>query len=254
MTNYKLVLCYFGKYYSGSQYQPGKRTVEGDLKGVAKKVFKKPFSLTLSGRTDSGVHALGQVCNVKVDSSIKAENVKLAFNRYLNEYLNVISVEIKDSDFNAQFSAKKRTYRYCFYSKRPPIYLRDFMTKINFNFDENKMDIFSQYLLGEKDFINFRNSGSFTSSTIRTIYEFKFTKKYEKSIYDEFYEYYELEISANGFLYRMVRNLVGAIFEVLQDKKSFKEFELLTENKIDKKEYKYTTAKPEGLCLINITY
>lgn len=239
----------------GFQQQPSPlRTVEGEFKSSFRKTFKRNISINPAGRTDCGVHALGQVLNFKMDKEIHPEKLKIALNANLPEDIRVLSTEIVPDNFHARYSSKSRTYYYYFTQNLIPPFLQRYVTVVKYDFDFSMTPDICQTLIGEHDFSNFRSKGSFQSSTIKTIYDFKMTKTDMMTLNSEPLNYplYTISITGSGFLYKMVRNVVGSVFEVLRGKRSVVELRQQLSEK--KKAFLYTTVPAQGLWLIKVEY
>lgn len=232
--------------------QSNARTVEGELQRSLKKLFGKFIKFNSAGRTDSGVHAEGQVINFYVDTDLGTDKIRLALNHYLPSDIRCLYVYEADEDFHARFSAKSRTYFFHFTDYQIPLYLQPRIVKTSWKPDCANFDSISRTLLGSHDFKNFRNLGSNESSTIRTVYECNLETLTLPLLYIERFQFYRFAITANGFLYRMVRNIVGAFFEVLRGKQSLDSFSSLLN--LGFEPYLYTTAPAHGLSLIKVDY
>jgi tRNA pseudouridine38-40 synthase len=253
LNNYKLTLAYQGTDFCGFQFQPGKKTVENNIVEALKKVFKKEIKITAAGRTDSGVHAQGQVINFFATQTIVENNLKKALNSILDHRIIVKHVELVDQKFNARRSAKSRVYKYLFSSQEVPLYLADFIPRIRFKPKISTLNKLSETLCGTHDFINFRNTGSQEKNTLRTMHACSFSQVQVPDIYQDGHDfvYFELVLQANAFLYKMVRNIAGALFEVLKGKQTLDSFAAMLANKST---YRYTTALAKGVCLVQVLY
>lgn len=253
---YKVVFAYKGTSFSGFQKQPGKlRTVEGEfLEGLSKIVGKRVGAVVASGRTDAGVHAEGQVISFVSDCGIPPGNILRALNSVLPRDITVHKVEEVETRFHARYSAKSREYRYLFTDDRSLFFLDEFVTKIEFKPKIELFPFFSQYVVGTHDFSLFRCKGSTEFSTIKRIFQFELFEYKYPTVYNVeiAYPIYCLRIVGNSFLYKMVRNLAGAIFEVLRGKRNVEEFAAMLQPHPEP--YKFTTAPPTGLCLYRVNY
>lgn len=178
MRNIKLTIEYDGTDYCGWQKQPGRKTVQQEIDDAVFKITNERTVIYGSGRTDSGVHALGQVANFKTGSGLSAEQFQKALNTVLPEDISIIDAkEVKDS-FHSQFGSKGKIYLYM-------ILNRDFRSAVNRNrywrvnneIDLDKMNIAAQHLLGSHDFKVFAHSGITVKSTLRTVKRIKLYKK-----------------------------------------------------------------------------
>lgn len=205
--NVKLVLSYNGANYCGWQIQPNGVSVQGVVTDAIFKLTGKKVTLIGSGRTDAGVHALGQIANFKIEGcSVPPEKFYKALNTLLPSDIRACESELADNDFNARKSAKNKTYRYSFYyseTENPLIngIALALQKKPNFSLMRKCAEI----LKGKHDFKCFNASGSGAKTTVREIYEIDFIKK-------DFGFF--VEVTGNGFLYNMVRTLAGTLLEV----------------------------------------
>ena len=253
LKKFKCNIQYNGTNFNGFQCQPDKRTVETELRNALSK-FIQFENFSYAGRTDSGVHALGQVIVFSTSQKIEGKNIHRAMTSCVSKDINVMNVEECNTLFHARKSAKSRTYKYLFASQLIPIYVEPFITKINFEPVLNELDEIQSIFKGKHDFIKFRATGSSTKTTIRTVNHLKIRKVISPDLFNlkSQFEYYEIEIQADGFLYKMVRNIVGAIFEILKKRKKCDELlDYLNQNNDN---YRFMTAKAKGLCLVKVNY
>ncbi len=205
-----LTVCYDGTNFNGYQIQPNKRTVEEVLNSAIFSLTGERVKSIASGRTDSGVHALAQKVHFDTNSKIPPKNFAPALNSILPSDVKIVSSKKVDDNFNARYFAKKKTYRYsCYVSKfENPLYER-YKTLINKMPDLNLMKECAKIIEGVHDFKCFVASGSSVKSTVREIYSIKIIKK--GNLLD-------FEICGNGFLYNMVRIIVGTLIFVGEGK------------------------------------
>jgi tRNA pseudouridine38-40 synthase len=254
LINYKVTFSYFGKDYCGFQFQPRQLTVEAKILDALAEIFKKRIKITVAGRTDTGVHAAGQVFNFRVTQEIAEENLLLGLNSHLPKDIRIKKIEKTDFGFNARRSALSREYQYLFYYNDIfPYYLDQVAVRIKFKPDESLFAKISEELLGKHDFVNFRKLGSNEASTYRTIDKFELTKVRFNDIFDNNTSYllYKVIVRADSFVYGMVRNLVGAIWQVLKNKRTLSEFNALLNNE---NKFSYSMAPAKGLTLVKVNY
>lgn len=203
--NIKIIIEYDGSHYSGWQKQQNLSTIQGKIEEAIKKITGEEIEIFASGRTDAGVHALGQVANFEIESKIPAEKFKFAINQHLPEDIRVLSSEKTIAGFHARFSAKRKTYLYRIQTgevRRP--FERNLSYFVKGDLDIEKMIDCAKYLIGEHDFSSFKSEGSSARHFVREIYSLDVRRK-EDII--------EIEISGNGFLYNMVRIIAGTLIE-----------------------------------------
>lgn len=239
-----LKIAYDGTDFCGYQVQPNKRTVESELKLALDGLLKEDVKLVASGRTDSGVHALSQCVHFDTQTKIPVKNLKDAINSTLPKDLRVISSKKVSSDFSARYSCKKKTYRYsCYLSKTENPMLERYKTLVEYPLDIDKMKAVSKTLEGEHDFKCFLKTGSSVKTTVRTIYSIKIVKKGSSL---DFY------VTGNGFLYNMVRIIVGTLLAVGEGK--LDEKSVATALQTGNRALLGKTASAKGLCLYRVNY
>ena len=198
---YVLSVAYDGTHFCGWQVQNNGRTVQEELNGAVYKAFGETATVTASGRTDAGVHALAQICHVDLSTEIAGEKLADALNQRLPDDVSVIKSAIAPQAFDSNRSAKKKTYRYKMYfsPRRNPLNER-YAVWVKGSPDLRKMREAAKSFVGEHDFAAYCASGSQVKTTVRTVYSFEIKEE------DGFVT---AEVCGNGFLYNMVRTLVG---------------------------------------------
>lgn len=206
MKEYKLTLAYNGKSYSGMQIQTNANTIEAELRKVFKLLFREDYDYTYSSRTDAGVHALGQVLVLRTNTTMPMKQIPKAMNANLPKDIVIRDIEEAFEGFHPRYHAKYKTYRYQVYGDpfRNPL-LNDRAYYIHKDLDMVRMKEAMAYFIGEHDFIAFSSKGMSVQTTVRTIYDIKLT--IEGSVID-------IDITGSGFLYNMVRIMVGALVQV----------------------------------------
>jgi tRNA pseudouridine38-40 synthase len=202
----KLTLEYDGTGFRGWASQPGLRTVEGDLRAALASIFGSYDDLAVAGRTDTGVHALGNVVSVDVDSGPPAERAAAALNSALPDDVAVIAAEVAASDFHARHSARSRSYRYRIWRRRAP---SPFEQKRSWwyprELDEGRLQEAAGLLLGQHDFRAFTPTETEHEVFRRNVLHARWHRRGHAL---------ELEITADSFLRHMVRTLVGTMVEL----------------------------------------
>ena len=236
---YLLLITYNGKNYSGYQIQPNATTIQEILENAIKTITKQPVTCVASGRTDAGVSAYIQPVHFDIEKELNEQKFLHSLNGILPEDIKVIS--IKQTELHARFSAKRKTYLYKMYVSNVSQPLMSDALQISPNLNFKEMQKFLKLLVGTHDFIGFRASGGSNESTIRTIYSAKLKKQGN---------YLYFTITGNGFLYKMVRNIVGTMLKIGESKLNLKEIKptLFSTFKAT------STAKPEFLYLLNVEY
>ena len=245
MRNIKLVIEYDGKEFNGWQKQPSKLNIQGTIEQAIKLVTGEDVDLNASGRTDAGVHAIGQVANFKTNSNIPIEKFPIALNSNLKKSIRIISAEEVDDRFHSRLTCKKKTYRYIINNSEfsSAIY-RNLETHIPQKLDIEKMNIAAKYFEGEHDFKAFKASGTSSKSSVRIIYKAEVFEMSNNRIY--------IELTGNGFLYNMVRIISGTLVDVGIGKIEPKEIQKIIESK--DRNLAGKTLPPNGLYLVSVEY
>ncbi len=244
MRNIKLTIEYDGKEFNGWQKQPNKLNIQGSIEQAIKQITGEDVDLQASGRTDAGVHALGQVANFKTNSHIPIEKFAIAINTNLKRSIRILKAEEVDERFHSRLSCKKKTYRYIINnSDQGTAIYRNLETNIPFSLDEVKMNEAVKYFIGEHDFKAFKASGTSSKSSVRIIYDAKVYRNGDR-VY--------IELTGNGFLYNMVRIISGTLVEVGMGKLEPTDILKIIESRDREKAGK--TLQPQGLYLVNVDY
>jgi tRNA pseudouridine38-40 synthase len=203
----KLTLAYDGTDFAGWQIQPTARTVQGTVQSILARITGEPVNLVGSGRTDAGVHALGQVASFETSSGHACDVFCRALNAELPDDIAVLSVEEAPTGFHARGWARRKRYRYVFHdSGMRDVFARRYCWPVPYRLDETAMQRGAAALVGKHDFSSFETSGSERESSVRTIFAIDITRP----LGDRPYELH-LEIEADGFLYNMVRAIAGTL-------------------------------------------
>lgn len=205
-----MLISYDGTEFCGFQVQPQKRTVQGELERAANEIFGQQLRITGSGRTDSGVHALGQVCHFDVQTEIPVTRLRECFNRVLPPDLKVLESASAPDGFDCSREAKRKTYCYSFYyAKTAQPLLERYCARVKEKPDTTRMQAAAKLLIGEHDFRAFCATGSSAKTSMRKI----FSAEVEE--YDCGRAFvYRIRVCGNGFLYNMVRILAGELYAV----------------------------------------
>ena len=244
MRNIKLVIEYDGKSFNGWQKQPNKLNIQGEIEKAIGEITGEEIELIASGRTDAGVHSLGQVANFKTNSKINIEKFPYAINSKLKKSIVIKSAEEVPERFHSRYSVHSKTYRYTINnSKFGTALYRDMEYHFPIKLDENKMQEAAKYFEGEHDFKAFKASGTSSKSSVRIIYKAVVKRKDDRVI---------IELTGNGFLYNMVRIIAGTLVDVGIGKIEPEEIKNIIEEKDRKKAGKTLPAR--GLCLLEVQY
>lgn len=207
MRNIRIGLAYDGTAYSGWQVQPGQPTIQAAIESALRGIEGRAVKVHGSGRTDAGVHALGQVASFGLENPIPPENLMKALNRLLPRDIRVLECGEAPANFHARHSAVAKTYEYriCRAEVCPP-FVRCYVYHHPYPLDEAAMIAGAAMFEGEHDFRSFASAGgNEMESTVRTIYSSRLGRESDLLVY---------RVRGSGFLYHMVRNIVGTLLEV----------------------------------------
>jgi len=242
----KATISYDGTHFSGYQVQPGERTVQLEIESVLSKMHKgEMVRITASGRTDSKVHATGQVIHFDTDLAIPVDRYQKALNVQLPRDVRVLHVEEVSSDFHARFSVKGKRYRYIWNCEKVQSpFRRQYSVDTNgVKPDVEKMIEASQYIIGTHDFSCFCAANTSVVDKVRTVHALNF-EWHDDELH--------MVIEGNGFLYNMVRIIAGTLWEVGTQKRDANDLKEIIASKERGKAGK--TAPPYGLYLEKVNY
>lgn len=232
------------KILIGWQKQPNKLNIQGEIERAIEEITGEKIELVASGRTDAGVHSLGQIANFKTNSNIPIEKIPIAINTKLKRSVRILEAEEVDEKFHSRYNCKRKTYRYIINnSKNGTAIYRNLQYNFAEKLDEKKMNNAIKYFLGEHDFKGFKASGTSSKSSVRIIYSGKVERKEDLVI---------IELTGNGFLYNMVRIIAGTLLEVGLGKIKPEDIKNIIESEDRQKAGK--TLPPQGLYLVNVEY
>lgn len=247
MRRYKLLIAYDGTNYCGWQVQPGVDTIQSRLQNALSIVLREPISITGAGRTDAGVHALGQVAHFQCHCQFSLEKLRMSLNALLPKDIRILDSEEVSHSFHAQYSAKSKIYQYrlSLGPVLPPL-RRFHYTHIYEPLDLELLQQAASFFIGRHDFTTFANSareGSAARGAVRELYRLDILKQNDEVL---------LEFEGNGFLYKMVRNIVGTLLEVAAKKRAAEDIPQLLLARDRRLAGK--AAAGQGLCLFHINY
>lgn len=241
--NVKLTIQYDGTDFSGSQIQPGQRTVQDELENALEKLLGRRIITVFSGRTDSGVHAKEQTVNFELENiTIPPDKIFYPLNRFLPRDILALDSEEVPENFNSRFSAKQRTYRY-FLRRYNDLFRNRYSLIYPYDIDLDKVNSACKIFLGTKDFQAFCSARSDVKNYICEIRELFFFRENDEVV---------MQISANRFLHNMVRIIVSVFLELNRDRITVSEIKNIIENKDRKLSPK--TISPKGLFLWKVEY
>lgn len=240
----KLTIEYDGTNYGGWQVQPNAVTIQEKIEHAIFKATGENIRICGAGRTDAGVHALGQVAHFETESNIETDRIKHAVNAYLNEDIRIKKSEQVDDDFHARYDAVGKTYRYSIYNDRiKPALLRNVVHTVYEKLDIDKMKKASKHYIGKHDFSAFCSSGADVEDKERQIYDVRIK---------EDLPLIEIEFEGSGFLYNMVRIMTGTLISV--GRGAIEPIEIYDIVKSKDRGRAAATAPAKGLCLLNVKY
>lgn len=244
MRNIKLIIEYDGKGFNGWQKQPDKLNIQGEIERAIEQITGETVDLIASGRTDAGVHSLGQTANFKTDSNIPIEKFAKAINSQLKKSIVIKSAEEVDENFHSRYSVKSKTYRYIINnSENGTAIYRNLEYHFPIKLDYEKMNEAAKFFIGEHDFKAFKASGTSSKSSVRKIIDASVKKENERII---------IEVTGTGFLYNMVRIISGTLLEVGEGKIKPSDITKIIESKDRKNAGK--TLPAHGLYLLKVEY
>jgi len=243
--NFKLIIEYDGSAYHGWQRQKTDRTLQGEIENALSTMTGQKITLLGSGRTDAGVHALGQVANFHCDTRLTAETFQKGLNGLLDDDIVIRDCQQADEDFHARYDVKSKTYHYRILNRQIPTAIhRQYLWFIRRKLDIDAMRSAIPHLLGKHDFKAFEGTGSPRAHTIRCISEAELVRHEDG--------YLTFEIEADGFLRFMVRNIVGTLADVGVGKIAPDDLPQILLSR--DRSRAGATAPPQGLFLMNVRY
>ncbi len=245
MHTLKLTVEYDGTHFFGFQRQKSHRTVQEELENALRRFLHEPVTVHGAGRTDSGVHAVHQTAHIKIKNGMPAEAVRKALNGILPRDVAVKKVEEVPSNFHARFSARGKVYQYFIWNSRVRSPLNESIAwQYPVKLDVEKMKQAAHKIAGKRDFKSFQSSGSKKEmGTVRHLSRLEISKKGPLISF---------KFEGNGFLYNMVRNIVGTLVWVGEGKRSPGDLDLILASKDRRKAG--PTAPAKGLFLVKVKY
>ena len=245
MPNFKLTLCYDGGRYDGWQRQGNsENTIQGKLEALLTRLLEQSVEVAGSGRTDAGVHALGQVCSFRAETDLGCAALLREIRRYLPEDIGAISLEEAEPRFHARLSCREKTYVYRIWnSDEPNVFERRWMLSHPAPLDLDAMRKAAAQLVGEHDFSTFCANRRMKKTAVRNLKRIDIARSGGEI---------RIALTADGFLYHMVRIIVGTLLEVGEGKREAGEIGAALEAR-DRKEAG-PTVPAQGLTLWQVKY
>ncbi len=225
MKRYLCVVQYIGKNYCGFQRQDNGISIQQKIEEALEVGLKQKIEIFASGRTDAGVNALAQTIHFDADISIPEKNIPFAINQFLPNDIKFLSAKVVNDNFNARFDVKKKTYVYHIYVSPVELPVKNELSYwLKKQPDLNKMKECAKIFEGEHNFKAFMSAGGQSKTFVRKIYSIKIKQKNDDI---------SVEVTGNGFLYNMVRIIVGTLIEVGYGKKTVRDVQtaLKSENR-----------------------
>lgn len=249
---YAALISYDGTEFAGWQRQKNAVSVQEVLENALKTAFHKEITVTASGRTDAGVHAEGQVCHFDADLTLPADKFPEAVNRFLPDGVSLLKSAAAKDGFDANRTAKRKTYRYSFYvyPQKLPLIER-YSLRLDAVPSIGKLCRAAAMMEGEHDFKAFCAANSSVKTTVRTVYEARAEEK-ESVFAGEKIREIDFYVTGNGFLYNMVRTMAGELLALAEGRRTEESLRLAFEtgnrNLLDK------TMPAKGLTLVSVDY
>lgn len=244
MRRIRFIVSYDGTDYVGWQVQPNGVSVQEMLEKALNELTGETIRVEGSGRTDSGVHAMAQVAHFDTEARMTADKFAIAMNMHLPEDIRVLYSEACDPTFHARFSAKNKQYRYTVQlGQHSDVFARKTSLHLHYVPDVATMQKAASCVIGTHDFAAFKCSGSTMERTVRTITKSEWTQSGRFLTYT---------VEGNGFLYNMVRILVGTMLEIGSGKRPVSDMSLAIDG-LDRS-LSGATAPAHGLCLTRVVY
>ena len=244
MRNIRLDICYDGTRYNGWQRQTSHdNTIQGKIETALSRILGEPIEISASGRTDTGVHARGQVANFHTESIVVCDDLLAELRKYLPEDIGIYSCREVSPRFHARLNALEKTYQYRLWNSCAPcVFERRFVAVMEEHLDVELMNQAAQLFLGTHDFSAFCANKKMKKSTVRTIKSFTVERVGEEV---------RFTVTGNGFLHNMVRILVGTLVEVGRGEREMDSIPTLFGGKREQAGF---LAPGKGLCLMEVQY
>lgn len=245
MQNYKLTLCYDGTRYRGWQKQGNTaQTVQGKLETLLSRALEQPIEIAGSGRTDAGVHARMQVCSFRADTDKSCAELLALLREYLPEDIGALALEEAPPRFHARLSCTEKSYLYRIWnSGAPNVFERKYLYRYPGALDTDAMRRAAQALIGEHDFTAFCSNRHMKKSAVRTLKSIEIDRQGDEL---------RILLTGNGFLYNMVRIIVGTLIEAGRGERDADNIAAALQSR-DRKNAGFT-APAQGLCLWDVRY
>lgn len=223
---------------------PGKPSIQAEIEVALSRYFNEKIVIWGSGRTDAGVHALGQVAHFYAPKAFEAWRLMHALNRMIHPAISILKLWEVPEHFHALGSVERKIYRYSIWNApHPNPFRRQLSYHIPYPVDVEKLNEGTAYLIGKKDFVSFQNTGSEVVSTVREVFSCRWRRKGE---------WVQMRIEGSGFLKQMVRNIIGLQLDLLRRGRPQRVIEEVLAARDRRKSAQ--TAPPQGLFLLKVIY
>lgn len=255
--NFKITISYDGSQYAGFQRQKDLTTVQGVLEEALSRIAETDIKIAVAGRTDTGVHALGQVVSAKLPTNYTSDVIHSALNGNLPRDVRALEVVIVPINFHARHSALERRYKYIIMNQKwSSPFLESYTCHVPFLLDVSAMQEGAQYLIGTHDFSSFRAGGHDGKSARCKLIELSCRRNDVNGIFpfvsDNAGNLIVIETRATNYLHSMIRNIVGTLVEIGSGKRIPREMEVILEGK--DRRLAGPPAPPQGLYLTDVIY
>ncbi len=245
MRNIKITVEYDGAAYSGWQRQAGTGTIQEALENAAGRIMQETIRIVASGRTDAGVHALGQTAHFRTSTKLPVERIQAGMNSLLSPDIAITAIEEATASFHARYDSTSKVYQYFLYNApvRSPL-RRRYCWHVREPLDCEAMELAAASLRGSHDFSAFQSSGSDVKTTVRTVFATSLSRRADNMVI--------FEIEGDGFLRSMVRSIMGTLVDVGRRKITPEAFRSIMES--GDRNRAGATAPPQGLFLKEVRY
>ena len=245
---FAFILSYDGTNYAGWQRQKNALSIQEVVEDAFEKALQMQYKITASGRTDAGVHALGQVCHFDADDfPVPPEKIPDCINRFLPFDIRILKGWKAEEGFDCNRSAKRKTYRYSLYENPYDLPLKDrYAVRVECIPALAELEKFASFLEGEHDYKCFCASGSSIKTTVRTVYEVRVVERITDC------REIDVFVEGNGFLYNMVRNMVGELLDLASGRRSVESLQKAYES--GERSLIGKTMPAKGLTLMKVEY
>ncbi len=253
MRTIRLTIAYEGTNYAGWQVQLSRPSIQGTIETALNSLTGEAIRIHGAGRTDAGVHAVGQVAHFATASTIPSDRFAAALNRELPKDIVIRDSREVPAEFHARYSAVRKQYRYLIDTAEvTPPWLRGLVWRVPGRFDEDALTHAARTLIGRHDFSAFESKSSPEEDSCRTVFAVDVSRQPTSLGWQASHELLAVAITADGFLYKMVRSIVGTLVQVAQGSRSADDITRILAGR--DRSQAGPTAPPQGLALMWVEY